>query len=248
MATPSSNNLNVIDLGRMGYAPAFDQQRQVHADVVAGNASPTLLLVEHDPVITVSRRKAAPQHLIADQATLDRLGVDVQPTDRGGDITYHGPGQLVAYPIVRLNDLGLNVGRYMRLLEQIIIDTLAAFKVTGQRDEAGTGVWVGGKAESGERKAELESQNSPAARGLASPNPEPKKIAAIGVRISRGVSMHGLALNVTADLSHFDLIVPCGLAGRAVTSLQQQLADQTPTMEAVKHAVATAAQHHLTLA
>lgn len=225
--------MNVIDLGLLAYAEAFERQRAVHADVVAGDAPPTLILVEHEPVITISRRKAAPQHLLVDQQTLAQRGIDVQPTDRGGDITYHGPGQLVAYPIIRLNDLRLNVGRYMKLLEQIIIDTLAVFNVKGVRDEAGTGVWVDGKAESGKRKAAGEQTSNLA------------KVAAIGVRISRGVSMHGLALNVTTDLSHFETIIPCGLADKSVTSLKQLFGDAVPTMTNVKQALINAATEHL---
>ncbi len=254
------DSLNLIDLGRMKYAEAFDYQRQVHAEVVSGDAPPTLIFVEHDPVITISRRKTASQHLLVDDAVLKEYGIDVQPTDRGGDITYHGPGQLVAYPIVRLNALRLNVGRYMQTLEQIVIDTLGTFGVEGRRDDAGTGVWVSesGKPEVGSGNAKCEIQDeeairladdrrSPLAEAREPSGAAPAKIAAIGVRISRGVSLHGLALNVTTDLSHFDTIVPCGLAGRSVTSFEQLLADGTPSMETVKTALAAAANNRLTV-
>lgn len=168
-----------------------------------------LLLVEHDPpVITVSARKTARQHLVATPDMLARAGVEVCETDRGGDITYHGPGQLVVYPILDLNTLTLRLHGYMRLLEQVIIDTLARFGIEGHRDQTATGVWVGGS-----------------------------KICAMGVRVSRWVTMHGLALNVTTNLDHFNLIVPCGLVGRGVTSMARELGEACPSMDHVKEVV-----------
>ncbi len=168
-----------------------------------------LLLVEHDPpVITVSRRPGAREHLLASPAQLELSGVEVAETDRGGDITCHAPGQLVAYPILDLNALGLRSRSYLRFLEQVVIDLLAGWGIDGRRDETATGVWVG---------------DAPGA-----------KICAIGVRISRWVSMHGFALNVTTDLSLFELIVPCGLTGRTVTSLQRELDPACPSMDEVK--------------
>ncbi|MEX2213404.1 MAG: lipoyl(octanoyl) transferase LipB [Phycisphaeraceae bacterium] len=215
--TATPDTLTFTDLGRLPYAPALAIQRELHAQVVAGDAPPTVLFVEHDPVITISRRKSAPQHLLASSDTLEQLGVTIEETDRGGDITYHGPGQLVAYPILRLNPLGLNVGRYIRLLEAIIIETVAPFGIKGVRDTCATGVWV----------------PSSAACGLA-PDQPLSKLAALGVRVSRGVTLHGLALNVTTNLQHFNLIVPCGLLGRTVTSMHALLGNHTPSMKHVK--------------
>lgn len=205
--------LNVIDLGRMAYVPALEFQRETHARVLAKHMPPALILVEHDPVITVSQRREAPSHLLATSDALTKLGIDLQPTDRGGDITYHGPGQLVAYPILRLGDYGLNVGGYMRFLEQVVIDTLAVFNITAYRDPANTGVWV---------RASLDTPDSGS------------KICAIGVRVRRNVTLHGLALNVTTDLSHFETIIPCGLAGRSATSVKSLLGGKTPSMPQVK--------------
>ena len=232
--------LEVVDLGTMAYAAALAEQHAAHAAVLAGGP-PRVLLVEHTPVITVSQRRAAASHLVADAATLARLGIEVQPTDRGGDITYHGPGQLVAYPILKLNAFGLSLGGYMRLLEQAIIDTAVAWGVEGQRAEGMTGVWVEG---GGSRVAGLGSCASTAPAGSARPStPDPRppalarpiaKLAALGVRVRRNVTLHGLALNVTTDLSHFATIVPCGLVGRPVTSLAQLLGDRCPSMAAVK--------------
>lgn len=204
-----TESLPVVDLGRMAYAPAVEVQRRYHADVVAGERPSTLLLVEHDPVITMGRR-AKTDHLLADPDQLKRQGVDVVATDRGGDVTYHGPGQLVVYPIVQLNDMGLNLRSYVRALEQAIIDTAAEFGIAAQRDACAVGVWV------------------PTAAGATA------KLAAIGVRAERHVTLHGLALNVCPDLDHFKLIVPCGLAGRAVTSMAEMLGDRCPTMETTK--------------
>ncbi|MEX0655604.1 MAG: lipoyl(octanoyl) transferase LipB [Phycisphaeraceae bacterium] len=210
----------VRDLGRMGYVAALALQREVNEAVIAGQAPPTLLLLEHDPVITVSRRRTARDHLLASPDRLARLGIDVQETDRGGDITYHGPGQLVAYPIIPLPPFGLNLGRYMRLLEQVVIDTLVRFHVTGQRIDGATGVWV----------------TPPTTPDASRPTPH-AKLCALGVRIRKHVTMHGLALNVHTDLSHFATIVPCGLPDQGVTSLRQLLGDAAPTMAEAKAAL-----------
>jgi lipoyl(octanoyl) transferase len=216
--------VSVVDLGSMSYAEAFDRQRAEHARVLssrlgrrdAADAAPTpadigvILLVEHDPpVLTVSKRPSARTNILADPSRLQQLGVEVLPTDRGGDITYHGPGQLVAYPILDLNALTLNLHAYMRLLEQAVIDTCARFGVAATRDENATGVWV----DPSRRAQRLGLHTSGGA-----------KICAMGIRASRWVTMHGLALNVTTTLEHFDLIVPCGLAGRPVTSLAEETA------------------------
>ena len=152
---------------------------------------------------------------------LAAAGVQLAQTNRGGDITFHGPGQLVAYPILDLNGLRLRIHGYMRFLEQIVIDTLAGFGIEGRRDECATGVWV---------PPHTESQAS-------SLKPQAQKICAMGVRVSRWVSMHGLALNVTTDLNHFNLIVPCGLVGRTVTSMHRELAEDCPSMDEVKREI-----------
>lgn len=208
------SDLLVTDLGRMAYAAAFDLQQQIHADVLDGRRPPTVLLLEHDPVITVSRRDSAAANLLASPAQLQAAGVELCQTDRGGDITYHGPGQLVVYPIIPLERYRLNVRQYVHLLEGVIIETLAAFGVEAQRDACAVGVWV-----------------------------QEAKIAAIGVRVRRWVTLHGLALNVTTDLSHFKLINPCGLS-RPVTSLERLLGPACPSMPQVKarlqHALAGA--------
>ena len=210
----------MIDLGRMGYRGAYDLQCAHLEEVLAARAAGVpewgrVLVVEHEPVITVSRRKGAREHLVATAAQLSDAGVAVEETDRGGDITYHGPGQLVVYPILDLNSLMLGLHDYMRLLEQAVIDACAVFGVEGRRDPEATGVWVDH-------------------HGVMS------KVAAMGVRVRKWVSMHGLALNVEPDLSHFQLIVPCGLAGRPVTSLREVLGSDAPAMDEVKGAVVEA--------
>ncbi len=219
-------HVEVADLGRMAYDAALALQRRLQRSVIDARASGGgplhLLFVEHDPpVITVSRRRGARRHLVATAAQLAAAGVQIAETDRGGDITYHGPGQLVVYPIVDLNVLGLRVHSYLRFLEQVVIDVLARFGLEGSRDAGATGVWVGGSDE--------------AASGR--PGEGGKKICALGVRVSRWVSMHGLALNVTTDLDHFGLIVPCGLVGRRVTSMRAELGDACPSMAEVKRAM-----------
>jgi lipoyl(octanoyl) transferase len=208
--------LPVIDLGRLPYEPAYQTQltylEEVLAARQAGQPIPGyLLLVEHEPVITISRRAGATKHLLATPELLRQQGVAVAETDRGGDITYHGPGQLVVYPILDLNLLNLGLHDYMRLLEQGVINTCAAYGATAHRDPTATGVWVD-----------------------TGPHKVPAKIAAMGVRVRRWATLHGLALNITTNLDHFSLIVPCGLAGRPVTSLKQQLGDACPTFADVK--------------
>src|SRR5262245_58353646 len=160
-----------------------------------------ILLLEHDPpVVTITARQGAASHLVASPETLARAGIEVEETDRGGDITYHGPGQLIAYPILDLNLLRLRLHDYMRLLESAVIDTCASFGIAAQRDACATGVWV----------PQHNGHAAPTSNGTCATSTA-AKICAMGVRIRRWVSMHGLALNVSTDLSHFDHIVPCGL-------------------------------------
>jgi lipoate-protein ligase B len=196
------------DLGRLPYRDAWAIQEQAHEAVVAGGGE-QLLLVEHPPVITFGRRPGGDKNLLVGKERLAALNVELVESDRGGDVTFHGPGQIVAYPIVRLIDHHLSVGAYVRRLEDIVIAALGEFGVSGQKDESAIGVWV----EEGGALA---------------------KICALGVRIRQGVSLHGIALNVETDLSYFNLIVPCGLAARGVTSMRRLLQDRTPTLQAVR--------------
>jgi lipoyl(octanoyl) transferase len=199
----------VEDLGILSYRPAWQRQEAVHAEVADGGDE-RILLAEHPPVITFGRRSGVERHLLASDAQLRQLGVEVVQSDRGGDITFHGPGQVVAYPIVRLNDHRLSIGGYVKRLEEAVVMTLAEFGISARPRECGAvGVWV-------------EMPDGPA------------KICALGVRIRRGVSMHGLALNVTTDLRYFNMIVPCGLSGRRVTSMQELLGDNYPPAAEVK--------------
>lgn len=214
--------LSVHDLGRIRYAPAYEVQCRHHSEVLARRGSNSsragdLLFVEHEPVVTISRRPGAREHLIASGSLLARNGIDVQETDRGGDITYHGPGQLVVYPILDLNLLNTGLHEYMRMLEEVVIRVCQGFGIDfgefGGREPGATGVWV------------------PQSAG------QPRKICAMGVRLRKWITLHGLALNVTTNLSHFDMIVPCGLAGRGVTSLERELGDACPSMDEVKDAM-----------
>jgi lipoyl(octanoyl) transferase len=219
-------------LGRTPYARAYEAQVRAHARVLEARSAPpdspdsseprpaaVILTVEHDPVITISRRAGASGHLLASNDTLARMGVDVQETDRGGDITYHGPGQLVVYPIVDLNAFSLGLHDHMRMLEQCVIDACASWGVHAERDPGATGVWV-----------RMHMPDAPAQAPSA-------KLCACGVRVRRWISMHGLAINVDTNLRHFDLIVPCGLVGRKVTSLRELLGDRTPSMDEVRERI-----------
>lgn len=215
------------DLGRLAYGPALALQRQRSQALIDTTAGPVVLLVEHDPVITLTRRKTIRDHLLADEGQLAAAGVATHQTDRGGDITYHGPGQLVVYPILRLGDYQLNLSSYMRLLEQTVIDTIASWRITGYREPGATGVWVDPHRLADAAQTPISPQHQDQPAPLA-------KLAAMGVRIRKNVTLHGLALNVDPDMSHFDLIVPCGLAGRPVISLRRLLGDDCPTMDQVK--------------
>lgn len=177
-------------LGRAGYRQVWDLQLALHSRIIAGNQPPTLLLLEHEPVITVGRHgDTANVHSSLDELTA--RGVAVHRIERGGDVTFHGPGQLIGYPLLNLKAHGLSVAGYLRSLEESLIALLSDYALQTKREPGFTGVWH-----------------------------ETGKLAAIGIAVKRWVTFHGFALNVTTDLSYFDLINPCGLS-RPVTSIQQ---------------------------
>src|SRR5690242_7553285 len=176
------------DLGRIGYGEAFERQRALVERRKRGEIPDQFLIVEHPPTITLGRNGHR-ENLLAPEEVLERAGVAFHHTDRGGDITYHGPGQIVGYPILDLREWKRDVVAYVRAIEQVMIDALSDFGLAGERVPGMTGVWVDGS-----------------------------KIAAIGVHISRWVTSHGFALNVSTDLSYFQYIVPCGLV-KPVTSM-----------------------------
>jgi len=211
MPEPAPSELVVCYLGRVDYGPARRLQQAVQERLIeAKRQSPpealphVLLLLEHPPVYTLGK-SADEDNVLASEERLTALGAEVHHVGRGGDVTFHGPGQLVGYPLLDLDRLFTDLGRYMRTLEEVIIRVCAEYGVTGTRVDGRTGVWVG-----------------PDARG-----PE-RKICAMGVRCSRWVTMHGFALNVTTDLSYFDHIVPCGIADRGVTSLAAETDADVP--------------------
>ena len=192
---PAARGLDVRRLGSIPYADALALQRSLVEDRRAGRIGDTLLLLEHPHVLTLGvRGDGGRAHILAAAEDLAERGIDVYETGRGGDVTYHGPGQIVGYPIVDLNPDRRDVHRYVRDLETVLIRTAADYGVVAGRVEGLTGVWVGNE-----------------------------KLAAIGVRIARWITSHGFALNVSTQLDHFDLIVPCGIAGRGVTSLARLL-------------------------
>jgi lipoyl(octanoyl) transferase len=203
--------VEVKRLGQVSYEDAVDLQTRLVQARKAGTIPDQLLLLEHPPVITLGvKTRTDRSHVLASDELLKARGVELFESGRGGDVTFHGPGQLVGYPILDLKPDRCDVHRYVRDLEDVLIRAVAAFGVKAASDPGLTGVWVG-----------------------------PDKIAAIGVRISRWVTSHGFALNVNTDLSHFDLIVPCGIRGRGVTSLQRILerpVDMVEVEGAVVHA------------
>jgi len=206
--------MKIIDLGNLSYRDAWAAQESAHDEVLAGGEE-RILIVEHPPVITLGRRAGVEANIVASAEELSRRGVEVVQSDRGGDVTFHGPGQIVAYPIVRLIDHKLSVGSYVRVLEAGAVAALRDVGVRAGKDACAIGVWV-----------------KPAGWARAG------KICAVGVRVRRGVTLHGVALNVETDLSYFDLIIPCGLTGRSVASVRQVLGDATPAMSVIKQRLA----------
>ena len=188
-------DVQVRRLGLVPYADGLALQKQLVERRKAGDIPDQLLLLEHPPVITLGvKARDDRSHILATPDALERAGVELFETGRGGDVTYHGPGQLVGYPIIDLRPDRCDVHRYVRDLEDVLIRTAARFGVTAGRSTGQTGAWVGSE-----------------------------KLAAIGVRIARWVTSHGFAFNVTTDLSHFRWIVPCGIADKGVTSLEKLL-------------------------
>lgn len=189
-----SEDLEVIVLGRRRYRPVLEMQRELRRRRIAGELDhDTLLLVEHEPVITLGRG-LKPTSLPLPTAALERRGVEVVEVERGGDVTYHGPGQLVGYPILDLRRHREDLHWYLRRLEATLITALDALGLPAERNPGFTGVWTRGR-----------------------------KIASIGIHVKQWVTLHGFALNVTTDLSYFDLIVPCGISGVMMTSVAQEL-------------------------
>lgn len=226
--------LQVLQLGSLDYATALKMQETLVQLRKQGRIADTLLLLEHPAVITLGRN-AQERNIIASPESLQQQGVEVFETKRGGDVTFHGPGQLVGYPICDLRGFSPRIGavEFVRRIEEVLIRACADFGVATKRICKLTGVWTGAEGSADNQCATEETTGS-----VAQPSSEEGKIAAIGVHISGGVTSHGFALNVTTDLEQFKLIVPCGIADKPVTSMEQELgSDKTPAMEAVCNAV-----------
>ncbi len=187
------NRLLVVNLGRTKYADAWELQKKIFSARLEQRISDVLLLTEHEPVFTLGKG-ADENHLLANENELSEKKIDMFWIDRGGDVTFHGPGQVVGYPILDLNQHYNDIHRYLRDIEETIIRSLNNFGISAGREKEFTGVWV-----------------------------KNEKIAALGVKVSKWITMHGFALNVNTDLSYFDRIIPCGIFHKGVTSLQQIL-------------------------
>ena len=198
--------LRVIDAGRLGYAEGLELQRALVEAKKAGDAADYLVFVEHPPVITFGR-SGKKEHLRATREELAQRGVEVFEVERGGDVTFHGPGQVVGYPVIDIKRAGLGVSEYLRTIEAILLEALAAFGIEAFTRKGLTGVWI----KSG-------------------------KIAAIGVAVRRWITFHGFALNVNMDTKAFECIVPCGLVGESVTSMAEALGG-TADVEAIKREI-----------
>lgn len=192
-----------VDFGKKGYRETWDYQEQlldtlIHAKLQGQTVTGQLIFVEHLPVYTIGKSGNA-ANMLLNPVQLAEKHVECIKVDRGGDITYHGPGQLVAYPIIDLDRLGIGVREYVHRLEEIVIRTIADYGIAGERLEGATGVW------------------------LESHTPRARKICAIGVKCSRSITMHGLALNVNTDLTYFNNINPCGFVDKGVTSIEREV-------------------------
>jgi lipoyl(octanoyl) transferase len=213
--TPDAGRIDAAWLGRIDYRTAWDLQKRLAAARADDRIGDHLLLLEHPAVLTLGRT-SDPAHILASSEALAARGIEVVRVERGGEVTYHGPGQLVAYPIIALSRRGLLLRPLVRALEAAMIETCAALGLPAGRRDGHPGCWVDPD-------------------GAA-----PRKIGALGLRVERGVSYHGIALNVTVDLADFDLIDPCGMPGVPSTSIQTELGGTSqPTTESV----ATAAGH-----
>ncbi len=217
---PDRQHIVACHLGRVDYKPTWELQQRLQDRLIAAKRqSPpeslphVLLLVEHPPVYTLGK-SGDPENLLLSEDALAQRGASFFRIDRGGDITYHGPGQLVGYPIFDLDRFFTDLGRYLRTLEEAIIRTCAVYGLDGSRVDGRTGTWIG-----------------PDARG-----PE-RKICAMGVRCSRWVTMHGFAFNLNTDLDYFGHIIPCGIDDRGVTSLQQELGAPVDETEVRRHVI-----------
>ena len=194
-----STQLGVVGIGRMAYAEALDLQRAVASARISNKLRhDVLLLVEHPPVITLGR-SFHKEHLVASHEELAKRGIDVFEIERGGDVTYHGPGQLVGYPIYCLTEHLPDLHKFLRQIEDAIINAIDDFGLAGRRRDELTGVWI-----------------------------NTRKIASIGIHVKKWVTWHGFSLNVTTNLADFDFIVPCGIEGVEMTSMQRELEERTP--------------------
>lgn len=214
------------DLGIRSYQPSWDYQeelllkntqikwaaRQNEQDVKTTNTEHRLLMVEHNPVFTLGK-SGKREHVLVSEEQLKNLGIEFFHINRGGDVTYHGLQQIVGYPILDLDKFKTDLGWYLRCLEQVIIDVMAEYGLKGERSAGETGVWI--------------EPNDPFMA---------RKICAMGIKCSRWITMHGFALNVNTDLSHFEFIVPCGIQGKTVTSLEKELG-QKVNYEEVKEKI-----------
>lgn len=196
-------NLNTMKLGIVDYGRAYELQKRLLRDHIEGRGNNILLLLQHNPVITIGR-SGSRNNILAPRSLLIEEGIEVYEIDRGGDVTYHGPGQLTGYPIIDLRCFKKDVHWYLRMLEEVVIRVLAEYGITGERIEGYTGVWV-----------------------------DDEKVAAIGIAVKRWIAYHGFAFNICPDMSHFEMIRPCGITDKGVTSLERLLSRRVDIEDAL---------------
>src|SRR5579863_10236894 len=236
--------IQYLYLGRLGYEEGLKLQAEIAALRLAGRVDNTLLLLEHPPVLTLGRN-ARRENVLASDELLEKRGVTLHEINRGGDVTYHGPGQLVGYPIFDLRSLrnasGNRMGPvdFVRLMEEALIRLCGGFGVRAGRIQGLTGVWCGLEAGNREQGIGNSSAGETLGQQVGSVGPE-RKIGAIGIHVSRGITSHGFAFNVTTDLRDFQLIIPCGITDKPVTSLEREIPQgvSLPGLEQMAHQAA----------
>ena len=226
MVTGDLQELRAFWMGTVGYEEALDKQKELLVARKSNLSPDSLLLLEHTHVVTLGRR-ANDTHLLTTRDELLSASIPVYETDRGGEATYHGPGQLVCYPIIDVRAANLGPVTYVRTLEKAIIEVLAHYGLSSYSVDGETGVWAGGIPDEKRRSG----------------NPSGRKIAAIGVRISNGIAMHGFALNVSTDLSYFRHIIPCGMPDLNITTLEREIGESVSLRDCAKVTAEKVADH-----
>ena len=223
--------LNIVNLGLRDYLQTYKIQKELVNERFANKIPDTLLFVEHPPVFTIGR-SGSKKNILVSLGKIKQEGIEIHEIDRGGDITYHGPGQIVGYPIIDLKNYGKDIHCYLRMLEETLIKSLEDFGIKADRIKNMTGVWVHPV-----RNRSPKGDRTEMPKAIPISNGASKKIASIGIGVSKWVTYHGFALNIEPNMKHFAMINPCGL-GKGITSMKEQLNGRCPSKDKIKEKIA----------